>query len=205
MAARRATRRSRRDAGRRDAAARPARGPRAARRLPRRRSRRGPAGAPSSARAPRPRGADRGRAARDRRRRARARSRSEPVRAGREAPLLFACRTGHDTVSRMAAREPAHPIEKRDILHANPPNVARVKAIAQKLAAEGRWPEAIDYIEIVPEQALLDKARTHAIETGAVWLLQQVERISGTKAEPAQWLQLSDSAGRAERWRDAVR
>jgi hypothetical protein len=105
----------------------------------------------------------------------------------------------------MPAREPAHPIEKRDILHADPANVARVKAIGQKLAAEGRWPEAIDYLEIVPDQGLLDKARAHAIETGAVWLLQQIERITGTKAESAQWLALSDSAGRSERWRDAVR
>jgi hypothetical protein len=105
----------------------------------------------------------------------------------------------------MAAREPAHPIEKRDVLHANPPNVARVKAIAEKLVHEGRWAETIDYLEIVPDQAVLARVRAHAVEAGAAWLLQQVERITGTKAEASEWLALSDSAARAERWRDAVR
>jgi hypothetical protein len=105
----------------------------------------------------------------------------------------------------MSAREPAHPIEKRDLLHAENPNKARISAIGQGLAAQGRWPEAIDYIELVKDDALLAKAQASAVAAGAAWLLQQVERISGRKAEPALWEKLSDSAARAERWRDAVR
>ena len=105
----------------------------------------------------------------------------------------------------MAVREPAHPIEKRDVLHADPPNKAKVGAVAQQLAAAGRWPEAIDYIEVAPDAGLLAKAEAHAVDRGAAWLLQQVERIAGKKAEPEQWRKLSEAAARAERWRDAVR
>jgi hypothetical protein len=105
----------------------------------------------------------------------------------------------------MAAREPAHPIEKRDLLHADPPNRSRVSAIASSLASEGRWPEAIDYVEIVRDEALLAKAEAHAVQGGHSWLLQQVERISGKKRAPEAWKKLSDTAARAERWRDAVR
>lgn len=105
----------------------------------------------------------------------------------------------------MAAREPEHPIEKRDLLHAETPNRSRVTGIAAKLAGEGRWPEAIDYLELVKDEALLAKAEAHAVEAGSSWLLQQVERISGKKAASSQWEKLSDAAARLERWRDAVR
>ena len=105
----------------------------------------------------------------------------------------------------MAAREPAHPIEKRDLLHADAPNRARIQAIAAGLASEGRWPEAIDYLEVVGDEKLFAKAEADAVAQGASWLLQQIERISGKKCDPAQWGKLSDSAARAERWRDAVR
>ncbi len=105
----------------------------------------------------------------------------------------------------MAAREPAHPIEKRDLLHAETPNRARVTGIAEKLGAEGRWPEAVDYLELVKDDGLLAKAEAQAVVTGSSWLLSQVERISGKKCDPAQWEKLSDAAARNERWRDAVR
>jgi len=105
----------------------------------------------------------------------------------------------------MAAREPAHPIEKRDLLHADAPNRSRIEAIAEKLASEGRWPEAIDYLEVTHDEKLLAKAEADAVVRGAAWLLQQVERISGKKCDPEKWQRLSDAAARAERWRDAVR
>jgi hypothetical protein len=105
----------------------------------------------------------------------------------------------------MAAREPAHPIEKRDLLHAENPNRSRIHALADKISSEGRWPEAIDYIEIAPEADRLRKAETDAVTRGSAWLLSQVERISGKKADAATWVKLSESAARNERWRDAVR
>ncbi len=105
----------------------------------------------------------------------------------------------------MAAREPAHPIEKRDLLHAEKPNASRIRAIADKLGSQGRWPEAVDYIEIAPDPAALEKARAHAIAHGSAWLLWQVDRVTGTKSDAATWERLSESAAKAERWLDAVR
>jgi hypothetical protein len=105
----------------------------------------------------------------------------------------------------MAAREPAHPIEKRDLLHADKPNRARILGITEKLASAGRWPEAVDYLEITPDDAWLAKAEADATKRGSAWLLQQVERISGKKAAPEKWATVADSAVKQERWRDAVR
>jgi hypothetical protein len=105
----------------------------------------------------------------------------------------------------MPAREPAHPLEKRDLLHGDPPNKARISGIAEKLASEGRWPEAIDYLEVVKDDKLIAKAEADAVARGSSWLLQQVERVGGRKADPSQWERLSDAAAKLERWRDAVR
>jgi hypothetical protein len=105
----------------------------------------------------------------------------------------------------MAAREPAHPIEKRDLLHAEQPNRARILAIVERLSAAGRWPEAIDYLEIAPDAGWLAKAEADAVARGSAWLLSQVERISGKKAGPEKWQRLSESASKNERLRDAVR
>jgi hypothetical protein len=105
----------------------------------------------------------------------------------------------------MTAREPAHPLEKRDLLHAADPNRSRVSGIAARLAGAGRWPEAIDYIEVIKDDGLLAKAEAEAVTAGSAWLLQQVERISGKKCDASQWEKLSEAAARHERWRDAVR
>ena len=68
-----------------------------------------------------------------------------------------------------------------------------------------RLPEAIDYVEITRNQELLGKAETDAVRRGSVWLLQQVERIRGTKASPETWGRLADAASGAGRSFDTVR
>jgi hypothetical protein len=105
----------------------------------------------------------------------------------------------------MAVDEPAHPIEKRDLLHAEHPNKARIQGIGRKLSSQGRNPEAIDYVEISPDPALLEEVRKDAVARGSAWLLAQVERVSGRKSDPATWERLSEAAARSERWLDAVR
>ncbi len=105
----------------------------------------------------------------------------------------------------MPVREPVHPLEKRDLLHADPPSAAKVQAIAKKLLAAGRHSEAVDYIEVSPSEDLLAAAEREAVSRGYVWLLHQVDRIRGRKSEPATWEKVSDAAQRAERWVDAVR
>lgn len=101
--------------------------------------------------------------------------------------------------------EPTHPIEKRDLLHGDPPDTARIGRIANGMAGAGRFPEAVDYLEITRDAALLARAEADAVERGSAWLLQQVERIRGTKCAPETWVRLSEAAVAAERHVDAVR
>ena len=105
----------------------------------------------------------------------------------------------------MAVKEPSHPLEKRDLLHADAPNAAKIDPIAASMGGSGRFPEAVDYIEITKNPALLAQAEADAIKRGSAWLLQQVERISGNPVPPETWVRLSESAQAAERWLDAVR
>lgn len=106
---------------------------------------------------------------------------------------------------RMSVKEPAHPLEKRDLLHADAPNAGRIDAIAAKMGAEKRFPEAVDYIEISRNGDLVAKAESDAVRRGSAWLLQQAERIRGAKSPPETWQRLADAAKAAERWHDAVR
>lgn len=106
---------------------------------------------------------------------------------------------------RMAVKEPAHPLEKRDLLHGEPPDAGRIDAVASKMIAEGRYGEAVDYLEITRDAGLVAKCEAEALARGVCWLLSQVERIRGTKAGPEEWGRLAESARTAERWLDAVR
>jgi hypothetical protein len=105
----------------------------------------------------------------------------------------------------MAAKEPAHPLEKRELLHAETPNAARIDAVVSTMADEGRLPEAVDYLEISKSPALLSRAEQDAVKRGSAWLLQQVDRIRGTASPAETWSQLAEAAQRAERWHDVVR
>jgi hypothetical protein len=67
-----------------------------------------------------------------------------------------------------SSREPVHPLEKRDLLHAEPPDVPRIDAIAAAMAATGRFPEAIDYVEITKDGGLVAKAESDAVRRGLV-------------------------------------
>jgi hypothetical protein len=104
-----------------------------------------------------------------------------------------------------SVREPANPLEKRDLLHADSPKADRIDAIAEKLLAEGRNSEAIDYIEITRTPALLQRVHDLGLAAGSPFLLQQWERLSGTKAGPDLWQQVSRTAAEAGRFMDAVR
>ena len=103
------------------------------------------------------------------------------------------------------AREPSNPLEKRDLLHAETPKRDRIDAVAQKLLAEGRAPEAIDYIEITRTPALVKTIRDLGLKTGSTFLLQQWERLSGQKSAPDEWRAVSEVAKTAGRYMDAVR
>lgn len=105
----------------------------------------------------------------------------------------------------MPVKEPAHPLEKRDLLHAENPKRDRIVKIASKLIAEGRHPEAIEYLEIAHEPAQLDALESEALARGSTFLLQAVGRLRSEDPDPAQFVQIAEVAQSKERWVDAVR
>lgn len=105
----------------------------------------------------------------------------------------------------MPAKEPAHPLEKRDLLHADNPKRARILGIIEKLLAEGRHPEAIEYLEIAQEPKHLDALEQEALKRGSTFLLQATGRLRGTDPTAAQFEQVAEVALSKERYIDAVR
>jgi len=104
-----------------------------------------------------------------------------------------------------SAREPRHPLEKRDLLHGDPVKTDRADAVARQLLADGRIAEAIDYIEVTHTPELVAEVEKQAIATGSPFLLAQVARIRGETVAPELWKQVADVAGADDRWMDAVR
>jgi len=102
-------------------------------------------------------------------------------------------------------REPRHPLEKRELLHAEPVNARKVDALARQLLDEGRHGELVDYLEVTRNPELAADVARVAVERGAAWLLAQADRVRGEKSPPDAWERLAAAAQSRERWYDAVR
>lgn len=105
----------------------------------------------------------------------------------------------------MAAKEPRHPLEKRELLHKETPDASRIDGIAKRLVDEGRFGESIEYIEITRNPTLIDALEKAAVADGVSFLLGAVERLRQQKCPPETWKRVADAALTKERWRDAVR
>ena len=104
-----------------------------------------------------------------------------------------------------SVREPRHPLEKRELLHKESPDTARIDGIVGKLLAEGRHPEAIEYLEVSRNPELIAQLAADAVKRGSAFLLQAADRLSGTKSPAEAWTQLAANALSRERYLDAVR
>ena len=103
------------------------------------------------------------------------------------------------------AKEPKHPLDKREVLHKEPPDVARIDAVVEQLIAEGRHPETVEYLEVTRNPQLIGRLAEDAVKRGSTFLLQAFERLSDSHADSAQWEELARNALSAERYLDAVR
>ena len=103
------------------------------------------------------------------------------------------------------AREPRHPLEKRDLLHADPPKMQKVNAVARKLLDEGRYPEAVDYVEVTKDPQLVEALEQEALSKGSPFLLAQVARIRGEPVDAEKWVRVAEGCKQAGRYLDAVR
>ncbi len=102
-------------------------------------------------------------------------------------------------------KEPRHPLEKRELLHAPNPRVDRLDALAEQLIEDGRFGVSLDYLEVTRNEDLLGRLEKQAVKSGSAFLLQQVARLRKSTIEPTTWDRLIDNAKQAEHWRDAVR
>ncbi len=100
---------------------------------------------------------------------------------------------------------PSHPLEKRELLHKDPPDTARIDAIAGALIDARRFGEAIEFVEVTRNAGLLGRLEDEATSSGSPFLLQQVERLSGQKRDDATWEAVVAKCLAAERYVDAVR
>ena len=105
----------------------------------------------------------------------------------------------------MAVKEPRHPLDKRELLHKEPPDVARIDAIAKQLIDGGRYGESIEYVEITRNPDLLTALEQAAGKEGSAFLLQAVERLRDATCDPSLWKRVADTALTKERFLDAVR
>jgi len=104
-----------------------------------------------------------------------------------------------------APKEPTHPLDKRELLHRDDPDTARIDAVARHMIGNGRGPEAIEYIEITGNKELIELLAEDAMKRGSAFLLQAAERLSGEPASPSDWKRTADTAFEAGRYLDAVR
>jgi hypothetical protein len=105
----------------------------------------------------------------------------------------------------MAAKEPRHPLDKRELLHKEPADASRIDGIAKKLIDEGRYGESIEYVEVTRNAQLIDALEKAAMSEGSAFLLQSVERLRDEKVDPTSWKRVADTAMTKERFLDAVR
>ena len=105
----------------------------------------------------------------------------------------------------MAVKEPRHPLDKRELLHKEPADAARIDAIAKQLIDEGRYGESIEYVEVTQNAQLIDALEKAALSEGSSFLLGAVERLRDGKADPSLWKRVADTALGKERFLDAVR
>jgi len=104
-----------------------------------------------------------------------------------------------------APKEPTDPLEKRDLLHRDEPDIAKIDAIARKMIDENRGSEAIEYIEVTGNKELIELLAQNAMKRGSAFLLQASERLSDEPAGPSNWKRLAETAFEAERYLDSVR
>jgi len=105
----------------------------------------------------------------------------------------------------MAIKEPRHPLDKRELLHREIPETARIDGIAKMLIDSGRYGESVEYVEVTKNAQLIDALESGAVTEGSAFLLQSVVRLRGEDVDPAVWKRVADTALTKERFLDAVR
>lgn len=91
-----------------------------------------------------------------------------------------------------AVKEPRHPLEKRELLHKEPPDARRIDAIAAHLLESGRCGEAVEYIEVTRTPSLVSALEAKALEASSPFLLQQAERLGSGPHDESVWIAMAE-------------
>lgn len=92
-----------------------------------------------------------------------------------------------DKVDGMAANLPKDILAKRAVLYAEKSTDADKNAVAAVFVEAQRFGEALEFLEMTKDAALLDRIREAAIERGDTFLLLQSEKIGEAESSALDW------------------
>jgi hypothetical protein len=104
------------------------------------------------------------------------------------------------------ARSPlSDSLAKRDHLYSEKVTDEERNECADSFLEDGRYGEALEYLEITKDAARLARVEEVALEGGDTFLLLRLERIRGEDLPSDAWGRVADRALRLEKYYDAIR
>lgn len=100
----------------------------------------------------------------------------------------------------MARKGIPDPLERRHLLAREIPADQALR-IAEAYLAEGRRPEAVEFLEKAGAAEPLEALRAEAIASGDVFLLRAVARAQGRTVPRDDWMRLAEAAAASGRLR----
>ena len=84
--------------------------------------------------------------------------------------------------------------EKQKLLYSKDISTERRVKIAELLIQEGKYCEALEYLEQAKDEAKIREVMEKAVEQGDYFTLAYAEKVSGLKVEAAMWNRLGEKA-----------
>ena len=95
--------------------------------------------------------------------------------------------------------------EKQKLLYSKDISPQRRVRIAELLIQEGKYCEALEFLEQAKEESKIREIMEKAVEEGDHFVLAYAERVSGLKAEAEQWNRLGAKAEKLGKYSYALK
>ena len=95
--------------------------------------------------------------------------------------------------------------EKQRLLYSKDISPERRVKIAELLIQQGKYCEAVEYLEQAKDESKIREVMEKAVEEGDYFLLAYAEKISGLKVEAEQWNQLGIAAEKLGKYSYALK
>jgi len=96
----------------------------------------------------------------------------------------------------MAKNKIPDPLERRHLVERKLP-VEQALAIAEAYLEEGRSEEAVEFLEKAGAEDRLESLTREAVESGDLFLLNEISRVCRREPDSQSWQRLAESARRA--------